>query len=50
MMWLLIPLCLLMAVALTWMADKSLNKAPEKEVCEHPWYIDGRCIVCGDPK
>lgn len=51
-MWILIPLCLLIAVALTWLADRDLREPEETHdpPCLHPWYIDGRCIVCGDPR
>jgi len=48
---LLIPLSLGIAAALTWLADRDLNKPePPPEPCAHPWYIDGRCMVCGTPK
>jgi len=48
---LLIPLCLGIAAALTWWADRDLKKpAPPPAACEHPWFIDGRCMVCGTPK
>lgn len=51
MTWLLIPLCLLVAVALTWIADRALSQPePPTPPCEHPWFIDGRCLVCGDPR
>ena len=48
---LLILLCLVMSSVLTWLADRDLNKPdPPPEPCAHPWYIDGRCMVCGTPK
>lgn len=52
MTWLLIPLCLLVAVALTWLADRDMQepKEPPAPPCDHPWFIDGRCIVCGHPR
>lgn len=53
MTWLLlIPACLVIAVALTWLAGRALRE-PEEEAtppCAHPWFIDGRCMVCGTPK
>jgi hypothetical protein len=50
--WLLIPACLLVAVALTFLAGRALREpeAPPEPPCEHPWFIDGRCIVCGHPR
>lgn len=49
--WLIIPLCLLMTVVLTAVADRALNKPdPPAPPCEHPWFMDGRCIVCGEPR
>jgi hypothetical protein len=52
MIWLLlIPALLIVAVALTWLAHRDLNRPePKPEPCTHPWYIDGRCMVCGTPK
>lgn len=28
----------------------SFGGVDEPEVCEHPWYIDERCIICGTPR
>lgn len=52
MTWIIIPICLLLALALTWLAERALREPeePPEPPCEHPWYIDGRCIVCGDPR
>lgn len=51
MEWIVIPLCLLMTVVCTALAGRALNKPePPAPPCEHPWYIDGRCIVCGEPR
>lgn len=52
MTWLvIIPFCLSMAVLLTDWAWKALHKPePSTPPCEHPWFIDGRCMVCGQPK
>jgi hypothetical protein len=48
---LVIPACLLMTVVLTALADGALREEEEvEEPCAHPWYIDGRCIVCGHPR
>lgn len=49
---LLIPLCLMLSTALTAFAIIALERRePEEDgPCEHPWYIDGRCMVCGTPK
>lgn len=49
MTWLLVPLLLLLSVALTWLADRALRE-PQEEPCAHPWYMSGRCIVCGHPR
>lgn len=27
-----------------------LSRSVAPRVCEHPWYMDGRCIVCGVPE
>lgn len=50
--WLLVPVLLVLSVALTWIADRALRepKEPPTSPCEHPWFIDGRCLVCGDPR
>lgn len=52
MTWILIPLLLLASVALTWLAHRALreDETPPEDPCAHPWYIDGRCIVCGVPR
>lgn len=54
MIWVLVVVgsSLLLSVLFTWVADRALRE-PEKPPappCEHPWYIDHRCIVCGQPK
>lgn len=55
MTWLLlIPACLIVANVLTVLAIIALERREvepeEREPCAHPWYIDGRCMVCGTPK
>lgn len=52
MTWPLIPLLLLATVALTWLADRALREPPEpqREPCSHPWFMDQRCVVCGEPR
>lgn len=54
MIWLtILPFCMSMAILLTDWAWKALSKEVENsttEPCAHPWYIDGRCMVCGTPK
>lgn len=53
MIWVLVvPVCLLMSVVLTALADRALREPEEPPTppCAHPWYIDGRCIVCGMPR
>lgn len=51
MIWvLLIPACLLMTVVLTALANRALREPEEQAPCGHPWYMDGRCIVCGQPR
>ena len=52
-MWvLIIPFCLIFGNVLMAYAIIALeNREPEEGgPCEHPWYIDGRCMVCGTPK
>ena len=53
--WLLmIPFALgVVSYFLTKWAWKALHRPepePEPDPCEHPWFIDGRCMVCGTPK
>lgn len=50
--WLLVPVLLVLSVALTWIADRALREpeVPPAPPCAHPWFIDGRCLVCGDPR
>lgn len=52
MEWIVIPLCLLMTVVLTALAGRALREPEEPPTppCEHPWFMDGRCIVCGEPR
>ena len=52
MIWLvIIPFLLSMSILLSDWAYKALNKPePPVEPCAHPWFIDGRCMVCGTPK
>lgn len=53
MTWLLLGFLLmgLVAYIVTEIAWKAMHKPePKHEPCEHPWYIDGRCIVCGHPR
>jgi hypothetical protein len=52
MIWLLaIPVLLALAALLTVWANRALYTPPEDEQpCEHPWYMDGRCVVCGEPR
>lgn len=53
MEWLtILPALFGLHVLLTDLAHKALTKPePEPTItpCEHPWYIDGRCMVCGEP-
>lgn len=50
--WILIPTCLAMAIVFTTLANWALREPedPPEPPCSHPWYIDHRCIVCGQPK
>lgn len=53
MQWVLLGFLLmgLLAYIATELAWKAMNKPePPTPACEHPWYIDGRCIVCGHPR
>lgn len=55
MIWLtIIPFALSMSILLTDWAWKGLERMSKFEdsprSCEHPWFIDGRCMVCGTPK
>lgn len=52
MEWIVVPVCLLMTVVCTALAGRALEdpEEPPASPCTHPWYIDGRCIVCGDPR
>lgn len=56
MIWILvIPACLVLSVLLTWLADwafwgSEIQEDPLEKPCEHPWFMDGRCIVCGHPR
>lgn len=41
----------LVAFVVTEIAWRAMNKVEDSTTpCEHPWYIDGRCMVCGTPK
>lgn len=41
----------LISYAITEMAWAATHKVEDSTTpCEHPWYIDGRCMVCGTPK
>lgn len=52
MEWIVIPISLLIAAVSTALAGRALREPEEPPAppCEHPWYIDGRCIVCGTPR
>lgn len=48
----LLPCIFGLHVVLTEWAARAM-KPPEEpgyEACEHPFYIDNRCIICGTPK
>lgn len=45
---LLIPGLLALSVVITWLAHRDLNRPTPP--CEHPWYINMRCMVCGEPR
>jgi len=48
----LVPFALSMSILLTDWAWNAMHKVEDSttEPCSHPWYIDGRCMVCGEPK
>ena len=51
MIWLtILPFCLSMSIFLTDWAWSALSKATAPRRCEHPWYMDGRCMECGEPR
>lgn len=51
MIWLvLLPAILGCAVVLTDMAHKALTAALRPKVCEHPFWMYGRCGQCGTPR
>lgn len=47
----ILPVIFGLHAVLTHLAHKALKPKPEPapEPCQHPWYISGRCIICGDP-
>ncbi len=46
----LIPLALLALAAIaTLLIERNAEEETEQE-CQHPWYMDGRCILCGTPR
>lgn len=50
--WLIIPMTVAVDCFLVWAASRALREPEEPPTppCDHPWYIDGRCIVCGHPR
>lgn len=41
----------LISYAITEIAWAAMHKVEDSTThCEHAWYIDGRCMVCGTPK
>lgn len=47
----LLPVVLLaLTVPVVEVFTRVLSRSVAPRVCEHPWYMDGRCIVCGVPE
>jgi hypothetical protein len=46
-----IPVLLALAALATAWANHALYAPPaDEQGCEHPWYMEGRCVVCGEPR
>lgn len=45
-----LPLILMaLSVPLVLLTDRNTRGTLRPRECDHPWYMDGRCIVCGTP-
>lgn len=53
--WLVPVAFLLVSVLVSALSHRALSRQEEHvsrsvPPCDHPWHIDGRCILCGDPE